>query len=247
MVALAQHPASDASKWSAYLGLAIIAHVLLAVWMNSQPFPSVEAPKTILRVNLMSLAAPSPEAQKQVVKATPPPATAKTNMVAVETQKTAQKPIAQPSKERIKKPIIAQATTPSKTLEKTIAKDPVIVPQKPAKEPLKKAMPIQSTPSASMGKAASTVIHEARYRKQTSPRYPRRALELGYEGVTIIHAKIAPNGKPAELKISDSSGHSLLDKAAISAVKKWEFEPQQKNGRATSSWVRVPVSFIITR
>jgi protein TonB len=60
-----------------------------------------------------------------------------------------------------------------------------------------------------------------------------------------LHAQINAAGKPVNLKIASSSGYSLLDKSALSAVKKWEFEPVRHNGKAMTEWVRVPVKFII--
>lgn len=101
--------------------------------------------------------------------------------------------------------------------------------------------------TANTGKQASTAstLHKAKYRKRTPPSYPRRALDLGQQGVVTLAALIEPNGRPGMLKIEQSSGHRLLDKAALAAVKKWEFEPLIQDGRKTSSWVQVPVRFII--
>lgn len=89
------------------------------------------------------------------------------------------------------------------------------------------------------------LLHEASYRKQTPPMYPHRAFELGQEGTVTLHAEVMVNGLPRELKIIKSSGHRLLDTAALAAVKNWEFEPTSVNGTAIISWVRVPVNFVI--
>lgn len=88
-------------------------------------------------------------------------------------------------------------------------------------------------------------IYEATYRKKTVPNYPRRAWELGQQGVVMLHAKVMPSGHPDDIKVVASSGYRLLDKAALAAVKKWEFVPTNINGQATVSWVSVPVNFII--
>ncbi len=98
---------------------------------------------------------------------------------------------------------------------------------------------------ASAKEEPGNMIYEAKYRKQTVPIYPSRALELGYQGNVTLHAEIMPSGIPGELKVVKSSGYSLLDKAALAAVKKWEFEPTNINGNAIVSWVRVPVNFVI--
>lgn len=89
------------------------------------------------------------------------------------------------------------------------------------------------------------VVHEAKYRKKTVPNYPRRAWELGQQGVVLLHAKVMPSGYPDEIKVVGSSGYRLLDKAALAAVKQWAFVPTSVNGQAVSSWVSVPVNFVI--
>lgn len=95
------------------------------------------------------------------------------------------------------------------------------------------------------GEDSSSAIHEANYRRQTVPPYPRRAFELGQEGTVTLHAEVMANGLPRELKVMKSSGYRLLDTAALAAVKKWEFEPTSINGNSIVSWVRVPVNFVI--
>lgn len=102
-----------------------------------------------------------------------------------------------------------------------------------------------AVPRQENGKSASSVIHKANYRRQTAPRYPQRAFELGQEGTVTLHAEVMANGLPRQLKIMKSSGHRLLDTAAVAAVKKWEFEPTNVNGNAIVSWVKVPVNFLI--
>ncbi|HAD87376.1 MAG TPA: hypothetical protein DCG48_08445 [Rhodospirillaceae bacterium] len=97
------------------------------------------------------------------------------------------------------------------------------------------------------GRQTATVIHDANYRRRTPPLYPRRALEMGQQGQVLLHAEILPNGRPRALKIAESSGHRLLDVAALAAVRDWRFEPSNIDGAAVTSWVRVPVQFVIQR
>jgi periplasmic protein TonB len=96
-----------------------------------------------------------------------------------------------------------------------------------------------------VNEASDSVIYDARYRQKTPPLYPQRAVELGQQGNVMLHAKIMPSGLPEEIKIVESSGHRLLDKAALAAVRTWVFEPTNINGNAIVSWVRVPVIFVI--
>ncbi|TNE39171.1 MAG: TonB family protein [Alphaproteobacteria bacterium] len=114
------------------------------------------------------------------------------------------------------------------------------VEQKPAPMPA-----AASTEKGDKGADDATVVHEARYRHQVPPVYPARALDLGQQGMVTLHARVQPDGRPDALKIVKSSGHRLLDMAALSAVKKWRFEPTSINGALVTSWVRVPVKFVI--
>lgn len=121
------------------------------------------------------------------------------------------------------------------------------VAAKPETKPLPQPQAVTSIPATAenRGEDNSTVIHEARYRHQVPPSYPRRALDLGQQGTVTLHAEVMPSGAPGELKIAKSSGHRLLDMAALAAVKKWKFEPTNVDGSAVVSWVRVPVNFVI--
>jgi protein TonB len=40
-----------------------------------------------------------------------------------------------------------------------------------------------------------------------------------------------------------SSGHTVLDRAALSAVRKWLFEPGTEGGTNKKMWVKIPVRF----
>jgi protein TonB len=69
------------------------------------------------------------------------------------------------------------------------------------------------------------------------------ARRRGLEGVVTIEAKIDRNGRVEELRLFAGSGHSILDKAALKAVRAWQFSPGTVGGRTQSMWVKVPVRF----
>jgi protein TonB len=46
-----------------------------------------------------------------------------------------------------------------------------------------------------------------------------------------------------QLLIQATSGHEILDRAALAAVKDWLFEPGQRGGRRVAMKVLVPVRF----
>ena len=88
-------------------------------------------------------------------------------------------------------------------------------------------------------------ILEARpiYRINPPPEYPMIARKRGYQGNVVLEVLIDKRGKVLDLRIFSSSGHSILDKTAISSVEKWLFEPGMRGDDKIEMWVRVPIRF----
>ncbi len=55
------------------------------------------------------------------------------------------------------------------------------------------------------------------------PRYPKRSIDLAQEGTAIVLLIIDENGLVSEAKLKRSSGHTLLDRAAIRTLLTWRF------------------------
>ena len=106
------------------------------------------------------------------------------------------------------------------------------------------AAAIQSA-AKSGGAPGGSVLIRARplYKQNSSPTYPRRARRLGYEGLVLLKVLINENGGVDDLAVLQSSGHGVLDRAALSAVKKWMFEPGTEGGIKKKMWVKIPVRF----
>ena len=82
-----------------------------------------------------------------------------------------------------------------------------------------------------------------RYDINPAPQYPMQAKRRGLQGVVMIEALIEASGNVADLRLFASSGHSILDKAALSSVRGWRFQPGTVGGRRKQMWVKVPVRF----
>jgi periplasmic protein TonB len=79
------------------------------------------------------------------------------------------------------------------------------------------------------------------------PLYPSVALRAGWEGTTVLRVEVFANGTPGVVKVVESSGHKILDKAAIEAIRTAKFQPARYGNSATNSWVEVPISFRLSR
>lgn len=81
------------------------------------------------------------------------------------------------------------------------------------------------------------------YREVRPPDYPHAARLRGWEGETLLRVLVGADGRPRQVHVERSSGHSLLDRAAVHAVRGWRFHPAQLEGVARDAWTVVPVAF----
>lgn len=58
------------------------------------------------------------------------------------------------------------------------------------------------------------------------PIYPRLAIKRELQGSVKIRVTISTEGKPINTEILESSGHNILDNAALEAVAYWQFQPK---------------------
>lgn len=77
------------------------------------------------------------------------------------------------------------------------------------------------------------------------PKYPVAALRAGVEGMVLVRAEVGADGRPVEVGYARRSGDRDLDRAALSAVRNWRFQPALRNGKAVASVVQVPVDFVL--
>ena len=75
------------------------------------------------------------------------------------------------------------------------------------------------------------------------PRYPLIARKRGYEGRVLLSVQVAGSGQVADITIAKSSGHTLLDHAAMDAVRRWRFRSASGGESPVDTIVEVPVTF----
>jgi TonB family protein len=88
-------------------------------------------------------------------------------------------------------------------------------------------------------------IFDAAYLNNPSPSYPAFSRKLGEQGKVLLDVYVNKDGLVEKANINQSSGFSRLDNAALNTVKKWRFVPAKKNGNIESSWVQVPINFVL--
>lgn len=158
------------------------------------------------------------------------------------------KPIVQPKKKDPPK-VVVKSPAPSSP-----------EPSTPLEQPEKIEMPLHRTPStheevihapamSAVEKDAVVtpppVIQEARplYQQNPKPKYPRIATKRGYQGTVLLEVLVNRNGSVGDLRVSTSSGYSILDRAAMKSVKDWLFVPGKRGDETVDMWVVIPVRF----
>jgi protein TonB len=118
-----------------------------------------------------------------------------------------------------------------------------------ARQALVAPNPVQGAASALPAPAADAapmLIANPRFRVPPQPPvYPRRAVQQRAEGEALIGALLDPGGAPHEVRVLRSSGHALLDRAALEAVGGWVFEPGRRAGQPVAARVEIPVRFTL--
>jgi protein TonB len=115
-----------------------------------------------------------------------------------------------------------------------------VAPAARVRAPLAKPAAMPAARRVSLGTAPQI---PPRLRDNRPPDYPLEALRQGLEGTVLLRVHVAADGRVAEVEILDSSGHLILDAAAVRAVTSWRFAPATRAGRPTAAVVRQPVRF----
>ena len=206
------------------LTLVLSAHLCAAVWMLQPAEPVTQAQPMIMEVSL--IAAPSPQ--------------------------PAAVPVAQPKPEEPKKTPVKK---PAKKKEPVVRKQmelPKPLPMSDAALPAPSAAPpmAASAPSTAASKPAAAAPFteanfNANYGSNPKPKYPRIATSRGWEGTVRLLVKVSAEGDSEEVTVQHSSGHDVLDEAAIEAVEKWKLIPAKRGDTPVSSSVIVPINFVL--
>jgi protein TonB len=91
--------------------------------------------------------------------------------------------------------------------------------------------------------ARSEPVFNAAYLRNPAPVYPQSARRSGTQGKVLLEVNVTPEGTAREVSVATSSGSSLLDDAALDAVRQWKFIPARSGGEIVEAKVIVPVEF----
>ncbi len=135
-----------------------------------------------------------------------------------------------------RKPTAAPASPPNRPSD-TVAVaviDPTPVSPVPVETPPPEPEPMLTEPM---------LISAPRFRHRPPPAYPLQARRDELEGIVRLKLLIDPSGAVASAIVVRSSGHRVLDQAALTAAHQWRLDPERHQGTPVPAWAEVDVPF----
>ncbi|RQS61564.1 energy transducer TonB [Burkholderia sp. Bp8963] len=117
---------------------------------------------------------------------------------------------------------------------------------RPSAAPAESAAPAPAAPAAATAPATQkTTLPDgnADYLHNPAPDYPATAQDYGWQGRVVLHVHVRADGSPDSIEVRRSSGHRVLDDAAVAAVRHWSFVPAKRGDTPVDGWVDVPLNF----
>lgn len=81
-----------------------------------------------------------------------------------------------------------------------------------------------------------------RISETVNPVYPPGALRSRIRGLVILAVLVSETGTPLEIRVIQRARAGLTE-AAVAAVRRWKFEPAEKDGVPVTTWTTVRVRF----
>jgi TonB family protein len=110
----------------------------------------------------------------------------------------------------------------------------------PSVVPSEEPKPVARDPSSFQ---RETIFTQPAYAENPKPFYPQEARKWGYEGEVMLKVEVLSNGQVGQVEVKRSSGHEILDRSALNAVKQWKFIPAKKGENPIPFWVNIPIKF----
>ncbi len=73
--------------------------------------------------------------------------------------------------------------------------------------------------------------------------YPPLLRDAGIGGTVVVWFFVTETGQVADRRISESSGHTPLDEAALNVANVFQFTPAMNRDEAVAVWIQLPITF----
>jgi len=209
----------DWRGWLLPVALAFVTHIFL-LWLviGQSEGPSFPVARSI-HVTLVNLASPRKEVPAKVEEVV--------------------KPVDKP--EPVVQPVEQEPKPVRRAVKQAVAAPPEPLPAPVSVEPVEAA---ETTTQPAI--PDSRPDYHAAYLHNPPPLYPNAARRRGFEGRVLLHVEVMAAGRCGHIEVQQSSGHDILDTAAVEAVKEWRFIPATHFGFPVTRWMHIPIRFELT-
>lgn len=115
--------------------------------------------------------------------------------------------------------------------------------------PVAPAAPITPAPPVNAPAVPMPAVVADRFAPQLTfsppPRYPRDARRRGESGTVLLRVHVTRSGEAGTIDLVQGSGSRSLDRAAIDAARRWQFEPAIRNDQPVEGSLQIPVEFAL--
>lgn len=244
------------ARWLIALAFVSVAHVLTVDWLASQRAASVppSAGLVVEAILLPADAPPAPDVNVSRAEDLPP------TFEPVREPREEPEPVPEPEPEP--PPVKEPEPEPSPPADSV----PLAMPEAPSpKAPPRRAAkarttvapaaarrdrraedagaPAGGTSGLALRTAATGPRYDAAYLSNPAPSYPMAARRRNLQGRVLVYAVVGPGGDCARAEVRKTSGHPILDEAALQAVRAWRFVPATRDGRPVTEGVEIPIVF----
>lgn len=91
--------------------------------------------------------------------------------------------------------------------------------------------------------ASPPVTREARLVKHVSAEYPPSAANRGIEGVVDVAVTVSSDGSVSDVTVVHSDPPDVFNHSALTAVRRWKYEPKTVNGAPVAAHVQLRLQF----
>lgn len=149
-----------------------------------------------------------------------------------------------PSRPIVREPVASAVEDPSRTLfveapQVRTAEAAVPIPARPVTSPPPAVAAAAPSPPAPV----TPPLFNAAYLNNPPPSYPLMAKRRGEQGRVVLRVHVSAEGHAMHVHVHTTSGHELLDNAALEAVRRWRFVPAKQGDATVAAWVLVPMVF----
>jgi TonB family protein len=100
-----------------------------------------------------------------------------------------------------------------------------------------------SRSAAASGVNTASLAATLKRTRYVPPEFPNKALSQRVSGAVTVEYTVDSNGDPRDVRVIEATPPGVFDKAAVTAVKRWHYDPVIANGAPVEVPVRTSIRF----